>query len=279
MEQGFSCLLVSKYTQYCEQTRSELATRWRAARADRPAQSHMPLVLVMGALHALIVAPPSTLPTRCARAGSTLLAEEALLTLAEVEAAAARVGCELVVKATGPAYRIELLWEAGKTLPSPPVQTLGYNDDAPPPPELLGYSDGFTQPTGVTHLETIEVRRYTGFWARRREAGARRYAATRRLAPGLLVSLASACWIREKGPFGNERAQLLCIRDDERQHRSLVRYYRRIGFKTIREVGSDLRSVADRVVWGGEGTLMELDIDAMRRAFAPQVRKMGLQGS
>ena len=39
-----------------------------------------------------------------------------------------------------------------------------------------------------------------------------------------------------------------------------MRYYRRLGFTPLREVRSDLRDMADRIVWGGEGTLMELDL-------------------
>ena len=202
-------------------------------------------------------------------------AETSPLSFEEVEAAARRLGCEIKAASTGPAYRVELLWDGGKALPSPRVQTLGYNDDKPPPANLLGYSDGFTQPTGVAHLETIEVRKFTGFWARRREAGARRYEAARRLQPGLLVSLATACWIREQGAFGNTRAQLLCIRDDERQHRSLVRFYRRLGFRTLREVGDDIKSIPDRLVWGGDGTIMEIDIERMLRAYAGAVRSLG----
>ena len=201
--------------------------------------------------------------------------EEGLLTLAEVEAAAKRVGCAVTVRATGPAYRVEVCSDAFAGLPSPRVQTLGYNDDAPPPPELLGYSTGFTQPTGVVHLETIETRKFTGFWSRKSERGAARYAAASRVNPGLLVGSAVVCWCRENGPFGCKAAQLLCIRDDERQHRSLVRYYRRLGFEVLREVGGDLRSVADRVVWGGDGTIMELDFDTYLRRLGGAVRLLG----
>ena len=89
------------------------------------------------------------------------------------------------------------------------------------------------------------------------------------------MSLATACWIREQAPFKNPTAELLCIRDDERQHRSLVRFYRRLGFRPLREIGSDLGSLGDRVVWGGEGTLMDIDIDAMRSAYGALVRGMG----
>ena len=87
--------------------------------------------------------------------------------------------------------------------------------------------------------------------------------------------LATACWIREKGPFDNTKAELLCIRDDERQLRLLVRFYRRLGFTPLREVGSDLRSIADRVVWGGDGTIMDINIDGMRKLYASRVRAMG----
>ena len=197
-----------------------------------------------------------------------------LCTLEDVKAAAKRVGGEIVTKGTGPTFRIELLWDDGKNYIAPRVQQLGYQDDEPPPPELLGYCDGFTQPNGVTHLETIEIRKFSGFWSRKKERGAARYAEARKLNPGVLVSLATACYIREQALFGNERAQLLCIRDDERQHRSLVRFYRKLGFVTLREVGDDLKSIADRVVWGGDGTIMEIDIDGMRRRFAGSVRGM-----
>ena len=90
-----------------------------------------------------------------------------------------------------------------------------------------------------------------------------------------MLSLATACWIRERGLFDNARAQLLCIRDDERQHRALVRFYRRLGFTALRDVGSGLGSIADRVTWGGEGTIMEIDIDQMRDVYAEKVRRMG----
>ena len=150
--------------------------------------------------HGLFVATARVM-THCARVPQCVMAADAagLLTLAEIEAAARRVGCELKIKATGPKFRLELLWEDGKALPAPRIQTLGYQDDAPPPPELLGYCDGFTQPTGATHLEAIEIRKFTGFWARRKERGLARYEATKPLQPGILVAYATACWIREEG--------------------------------------------------------------------------------
>ena len=200
---------------------------------------------------------------------------DSLLTLAEVEAAAKRLGCELSIKATGPTYRIELLWDGGRALPNPKVQQLGYNDEPDPPPELLGYSNGFSQPTGAVHLEAIEVRRYTGFWSRKKAAGAARYDAVKKLSPGLLLAGAVSPWVNECDPFKCATYQLMAIRDDERQHRSLVRFYRRLGFTPLREVGTDFRSIADRVVWGGDGLIMEMNVKDYLRKHGDAIRALG----
>jgi hypothetical protein len=202
------------------------------------------------------------------------MSQGAAFTLADVEAAAHAVGCEVSIKTAGPSFRIELIWQGGKALPAPVVQTLGSNDEPAPPPELLGYCNGFTQPTGAAHLETIEVRKFTGFWSRRTERGRKRYDATRRMQPGVLLGAAVCCWILERDPFGCKHAQLLCIRDDERQHRPLVRYYAQLGFHPLREVGPDLRGVADRIVWGGEGTLMEACLEDVVRRWSSTISLM-----
>jgi hypothetical protein len=50
---------------------------------------------------------------------------------------------------------------------------------------------------------------------------------------------------------GCKRAELLAIYDFEDQHKRLVRYYKIAGFTALREVGDELSSVNDRLVWGG----------------------------
>ncbi|EOD41292.1 hypothetical protein EMIHUDRAFT_199585 [Emiliania huxleyi CCMP1516] len=154
----------------------------------------------------------------------------------EVEAAAARLGCRL--SARGP----------GEEEPS-----------------LLGYSDGFTLPTGV--------RRYSGYWSRSRlNRDGRRYAAVPKLDQhglGLLLSVGVACLLLER------RAQLLAIYDEPRQHATLVRYYRRLGFAALREVGDGAGSFGDQLAWGGVGTLMETDVSAFRRRWGASVRRLG----
>ena len=56
-----------------------------------------------------------------------------------------------------------------------------------------------------------------------------------------------------------EKARLLAINDDERQHARLVRYFFMRGFKKVRDVGSHPLDLPLRMVWGGAGTLMAAD--------------------
>ena len=124
-----------------------------------------------------------------------------LITLAETEAAAARLGCRLVVQSTGPAYKLELLWDDAMA-----GQMIG---GAPSRPDLLGSTEGFSQPNGVVHLENIQIRRFTGYW---RRSWSRRYQEAPRLERqglGLLLSVAIFAWINERDPFKCRRAQLL----------------------------------------------------------------------
>ena len=168
---------------------------------------------------------------------------------------------------------MELLWAGAASLPDAP----GGTEDAPS--ELLGYSTGWTQPTGVCHLESIKVREFSGYWTRKakRSRLGRRYArAPTEHGLGLLLSTGVACWVTERAPFfRNRRAQLLAILDEPRQHKTLLRYYRYLGFAPLREVGDGLGSAGDLVVWGGVGTLMECDLIEFRRRWGAAVRRLG----
>ena len=54
-----------------------------------------------------------------------------------------------------------------------------------------------------------------------------------------------------------ENARLLAIYDEDGYSRKLVRYFRLIGFKVIKEVGSSPSDLLLRLIWGGAGTLMK----------------------
>lgn len=82
-----------------------------------------------------------------------------------------------------------------------------------------------------------------------------------------LIWAATFAWALEATPC--RRAHLLAIRDHDRQHRRLVRYFRQLGFTPDRELGSGLVDLAPRLLWGGAGLLMQGDCEeALRRSAA-----------
>ncbi|MFM7675770.1 MAG: hypothetical protein ACKO5F_09330 [Synechococcus sp.] len=82
-----------------------------------------------------------------------------------------------------------------------------------------------------------------------------------------LIWSATGAWGLEATPC--RRARLLAIRDDERQHRRLVRYFQQLGFAPLREVGAAAADLPLRLVWGGAGLLMGGELaEVLRRASA-----------
>ncbi|KAM7255113.1 hypothetical protein ACFE04_020354 [Oxalis oulophora] len=61
---------------------------------------------------------------------------------------------------------------------------------------------------------------------------------------------------------GCKLAQLLAINDSPIYHTKLVKFYTRIGFKTVYEVtGSTIGDMRHMLVWGGIGTLMDANVE------------------
>ena len=87
---------------------------------------------------------------------------------------------------------------------------------------------------------------------------------TMRVVPGAppgtgdLIWAATMAWAEEATPCS--RARLLAIRDDERQHRRLVRYFGQRGFSTTRDVEAAAWDLPLRLVWGGAGALMSGEV-------------------
>ena len=54
-----------------------------------------------------------------------------------------------------------------------------------------------------------------------------------------------------------KNARLLAIYDDEGYSNKLFRYFRSIGFKKIKDVGSNPSDLFLRLIWGGAGTMMK----------------------
>ena len=95
-------------------------------------------------------------------------------------------------------------------------------------------------------------------WAYNAEKGLQldtmRVSPSRSVGVGELIWAATRAWALENTPC--RQARLLAIRDDERQHRRLKRYFEQRGFNTVREVESALWDLPLRMIWGGAGALM-----------------------
>ena len=88
---------------------------------------------------------------------------------------------------------------------------------------------------------------------------------------GALIWAASFAWALEATPC--RRARLLAIRDQEAQHRRLVRYFQQLGFQPLRPLEGGAGDLAPRLLWGGAGLLMEGDCEeGLRRSC----RRLGL---
>ncbi len=69
-----------------------------------------------------------------------------------------------------------------------------------------------------------------------------------------LIWATTMAWAIEKK--SSNKVRLLAIFDSEGYSKKLVRYFKLIGFKIIKEVGSSPVDLLLRLVWGGAGTLM-----------------------
>lgn len=57
-------------------------------------------------------------------------------------------------------------------------------------------------------------------------------------------------------------------------HQRLVRYYSFFGFRPVKYVdGGRLADLPDLLAWGGAGTRMDADVDAMLRRWTPRLRR------
>ena len=72
-----------------------------------------------------------------------------------------------------------------------------------------------------------------------------------------LIWATTMAWALEQTNCKN--ARLLAINDEDGYSKKLVRYFRLIGFKVIKEVESSPSDLLLRLVWGGAGTLMKGD--------------------
>ena len=70
-----------------------------------------------------------------------------------------------------------------------------------------------------------------------------------------LIWASTMAWAIDKK--ASKKVRLLAIYDNEGYSKKLVRYFKIIGFKIVKEVGSSPIDLFLRLVWGGAGTLMK----------------------
>jgi hypothetical protein len=163
-------------------------------------------------------------------------------TLAELEAWGAARGLLLRLQQSGPAVLRGLRVGVARFGPGGGPQLLG---------ELKGWA--IPLPGGL-HLDTLRIQVPRG------EPAA--------ALVGPLIWAATFTWALEHTPC--RRAELLAIRDDEYQHRRLVRYFRRLGFEPVRELGAGALDLPQRLIWGGSGLLMRGECaEGLRRCELP----------
>tara|TARA_S200000501_G_scaffold269338_1_gene253026 strand:+ start:54 stop:563 length:510 start_codon:yes stop_codon:yes gene_type:complete len=72
-----------------------------------------------------------------------------------------------------------------------------------------------------------------------------------------LIWATTMAWAIEKK--SSKKVRLLAIYDTEGYSKKLIRYFKIIGFRIVKEVGSTPIDLSLRLVWGGAGTLMTGD--------------------
>ena len=177
------------------------------------------------------------------------ISTSSIFTLSDIHHYAELCGLQLKVQPTGPFLRLEAY----------PISDS----------ESIGYLTAFIRPwpLGMFQLDTIQVQN------RRQTLGFSRKSTVNLEGPGISFIMGSYAlrWAHERGC---RTTQLLAVKDSEEMHQVLVRLYGSFGFRVVKELTDSMDSVPDRLVWGAEGTLMEMDIDAFLNEWSPKLRKL-----
>ena len=130
-------------------------------------------------------------------------------------------------------------------------------------PEIyLGYCEGFIRPTfkhgTIMHIDSMVVykSRVEAARSRSRDQGDSNFTIGSIFGIGLNLGLSCLAHVYDQlKPTVPLRCEFLAIDDDPEQHKTLVRYYRRLGLTDEKYVGDNIEDIPSRLVWGGRGTL------------------------
>lgn len=180
-------------------------------------------------------------PTPVTTTGTKILS-----TQDEIDAYAKSVGVKITFSTLGPGYRA--------------VARADHD-----PEQILGYCEGFVRPGGkILHVDKLEVWKKALDKAKATNPDGFKNGGQ---VFGVSLILGYTCIL-----FAQEKkctlAEFLAIDDEAFQHKRLVRFFKRAGFRPVRYVGEDLSSVPDRLVWGGCGTLMNQEIPTLMERWS-----------
>ena len=154
------------------------------------------------------------------------------------------------------------------------------------PTLVLGYVEGWMRPSArqmmmlpLLHLDQMQVFRPAVKQARRENPQQFRGGGTV-LGVGLLMGYLCLLHGQQQSQQqqsqqsqGCQVAEFLAIDDQEFQHKRLVRYYKHAGFDVVKYVGDDFKSIPDRLVWGGCGTLLRQEIPVLLKSWTRLMEK------
>lgn len=180
-----------------------------------------------------------------------------------MEAAANARGLTLETRFFGPVFKIyaRRARESAQASTSASVSS----DDAEDA-DVVATHDGFIAPPpfGILHMDSMRV--YNSKVKTEEKM-------TMRSTFGIAILLGTMSLL-EASEVGCKKCELLAIDDGNEYAEKLVRYYGRLGFKTVRVVGDNgLKDLPDLLVWGGVGTRMNGDVDELLEKWGGVVRK------
>ena len=229
-----------------------------------------------------------------------------LVSLEELTEYASQEGIDLTFNLLGPGYRSVARFDPPKIASDDSTSSKNKQEYINGNKEedsrlVLGYVEGFVRPSGnILHLDKMEA--FQPILNRAKRQYQRQYelaegndggdddqvtgetaSATVPSPPPILylggisfgvgLLMGYQCLLHGKSK-GCTRAEFLAIDDAPKQHRRLVKYYKRVGFQVVKYVGDDWKDVPDRLVWGGCGTLMTEDIDVLLTKWSKLIRLM-----
>lgn len=186
-------------------------------------------------------------------------------TVSDVAAAARANGLRVTLTTMGPQWRVVARSIAAED---------DDDDDADPKGDVVGWADGFLRPGNVLHYDTMQVVRRDGFSAAGSFGGGGMGGSV--FGVGLLLGTLA---LRHGADNGCTKAELMAIHDSDLMHKVLIRHYRRMGFATRYYVGDDLKSVPDRLLWGGCGTRMDATVPDLVGKWTGELKELAVKGA